>query len=155
MSIRSTRVLSLRTLLAVCIPAVLLASACGTPAPAEAKRPRYLFVAETSGRLSVSRVDPATGGLREIVAREEGERLQFLAFHPSGRVLWSERGSHPFDSSPVVGDDGTVYVGGDGLIAFTPRGGRRWRMRMDGHVFSPPVVHPRQFVLFGARSGEL
>lgn len=77
----------------------------------------------------------------------------FLAFHPSGRVLWSERREHPFDSSPVIGDDGTIYVGGAGLIAFTPRGGRRWRVRTGGHVFSPPVVHPRRLIVFGTAEG--
>lgn len=79
----------------------------------------------------------------------------FLAFHASGRVLWSDRRDHPFDASPVIGDDGTVYIGGDGLLAYTPRGGLRWRARTAGHVFSPPVVHPRQVVIFGTDSGEL
>lgn len=79
----------------------------------------------------------------------------FLAFHPSGRVLWSDRREHPFDSSPVIGDDGTVYVGADGLHAYTPRGGRRWRARTGGHVFAPPVVHPRQLVVFGTQSGDI
>jgi outer membrane protein assembly factor BamB len=79
----------------------------------------------------------------------------FLAFHPSGRVLWSDRREHAFDASPVIGDDGTVYMGGDGLLAYTPRGGLRWRARTAGHVFSPPVVHPRQVVVFGTDTGEL
>jgi outer membrane protein assembly factor BamB len=79
----------------------------------------------------------------------------FLAFHPSGRVLWSDRREHAFDASPVIGDDGTIYMGGDGLLAYTPRGGLRWRARTVGHVFSPPVVHPRQVVIFGTDAGAV
>ena len=54
---------------------------------------------------------------------------------------WTQPLSGDTYSSPVVGADGTVYVGTTGQFhAFTPAGASKWTFNTDGDVFSSPAI---------------
>jgi len=59
------------------------------------------------------------------------------------------------DSSPAVGPDGTIYVGGDGLSAVSPQGKLRWHFPTQGRVVSSPAVMPHSTVIFGSQDDRI
>lgn len=62
-----------------------------------------------------------------------GRAERFWAFETEGHVV----------GQPVVGPDGTVYVGSRDhhLYALTPTGGVRWRRDLGSDVYSTPALH--------------
>lgn len=44
------------------------------------------------------------------------------------------------DGGPVIGDDGTIYLGGDAIHAVWPDGTLRWRFATGEHVASAPAL---------------
>jgi outer membrane protein assembly factor BamB len=82
---------------------------------------------------------------------------------PSGaeaRVLtnaWSFMISAPCDSSPAIGDDGTIYFGvwnGD-FRAFSPDGSPKWVFRAGREIKSSPAIGRDGTLYFGSRDRKL
>ncbi|MFH2010574.1 MAG: PQQ-binding-like beta-propeller repeat protein [bacterium] len=59
------------------------------------------------------------------------------------------------DSSPAVGPDGTIYVGGDGLSAVSPTGKLRWHFKTPQRIASSPAVLPSSTVIFGSQDDRV
>lgn len=60
------------------------------------------------------------------------------------------------DSSPVVGPDGTIFVGGDGLFAVSPKGVLLWHYPTgDRKVHSSPALYPDGTLVVGSRDGRV
>lgn len=59
------------------------------------------------------------------------------------------------DSSPAVGPDGTIYVGGDGIFALSPRGKVRWHYATDERVRSSPALLPDGTVVAGSQDDRV
>ena len=57
-------------------------------------------------------------------------------------------------STPLIADDGTLFVGTDAkkLVALDPKGTVRWRLEVDGEADTAPVFGPGGLVVFGAGS---
>ena len=68
---------------------------------------------------------PALGADGRIyVGAQDG---YFYALNPDGTLAWRFAATRPVQQHPVVGNDGTVYVGLDGVLhAFDPDGTVRW-----------------------------
>ncbi|MGA2013705.1 MAG: PQQ-binding-like beta-propeller repeat protein, partial [Solirubrobacteraceae bacterium] len=98
------------------------APAARSAAPA-ARRPRRIALAAASPWPEM-RHDPRNTGFSPIVGRYHGDRPWAFA---TGRGIFA---------TPVIGGDGTIYVGsGDGDLYAIGRGGRlRWRLRTGGLI---------------------
>ncbi|MBI4834070.1 MAG: PQQ-binding-like beta-propeller repeat protein [Planctomycetes bacterium] len=78
---------------------------------------------------------------------DQNDRL--YAVNTSGTEIWSRalsgapRTGTVFDSSPVIGPDGTIYVGASAserLYAITPDGNVKWYLPTNGIVDSSPTI---------------
>ena len=68
----------------------------------------------------------------------------------SGNVLWSVSLGQHMSSSPAIGPDGTVYVGGgDALWALSPDGAVKWSAHQEGEIISSPAVAPDGTIYVG------
>jgi outer membrane protein assembly factor BamB len=69
-----------------------------------------------------------------------------------GRTRWSVELGDRVYSTPLVHEDGTLYVGSDAkkLVALTPEGKVLWRLEVDGEVDSGPVFAKDGSVVFAA-----
>lgn len=96
-------------------------------------------------------------------ARVEGPIWSFTTEVPLGEIKWKYRTSgYPSSriiSSPAIGSDGTIYVGGlDTLYAIRPNGTLKWWYTVDGQILSSPAVRSDwtgETVYFGSTDGIL
>jgi len=74
-----------------------------------------------------------------IIGSEDGK---IYALDPNGSVKWGYQTGSSIDSSPAIGDDGTVYVGStDGkMYAIKPDGNLKWQYRTFAGIYSSPVI---------------
>lgn len=86
---------------------------------------------------------------------EEGEKIWSFALGPCpfGEGWGSDRIRCNADSSPIIGPNGLIYVGGDALYAFTSTGKTKWRFDLKGHAFSSPAIGPDGAVVIGFQGG--
>ncbi len=72
-----------------------------------------------------------------------------------GSRRWSVSLGDRVYSTPLVHDDGTVYVGTDAkkLVALSPKGETLWRLEVDGEVDSGPTFAKDGTIVFAAGSG--
>jgi outer membrane protein assembly factor BamB len=84
------------------------------------------------------------------VATLEGE-LVALA-REDGSRRWSSSLGERVYSTPLVHDDGTIYVGTDGkkLVALSPKGDALWRLEVDGEADSGPTFGKDGTIVFTA-----
>src|SRR5215470_287084 len=59
------------------------------------------------------------------------------------------------DGGPMIGPDGTIYVGGDGIHAIWPDGTLRWKLATPEHVASTPAIGDDGTVYVGSLDGAL
>ncbi len=65
----------------------------------------------------------------------------FYALNPDGGLKWRLRTGGITESSPVIGQDGTLFVGvNESLWAITPDGKKKWERGQEGLVSASPVV---------------
>ena len=84
---------------------------------------------------------PALGADGRIyVGAQDG---YFYALNPNGTLAWRFAAASPVQQHPVVGSDGTVYVGMDGrLYAFGPGGEVRWTANLGSNLPGGPALAP-------------
>jgi outer membrane protein assembly factor BamB len=70
---------------------------------------------------------------------------------------WTFRTGSEVASSPVIGPDGTVYVGSDDgcVYALGPDGIQTWRFKTGGSVISSPAIGPDGTIYVGSGDGRL
>lgn len=78
-----------------------------------------------------------------------------VSLSPEGQVRWQQKLADGIDASPVLSDEGVLYVAADGLYAFTTEGRLTWHYAVGTHVRSAPAVHPAGLVIFGTPQGKL
>lgn len=95
-------------------------------------RPVWTFVTPTPIATT-----PVSGGQNAYVATR-GRRLHAIDFE-NGVPLWSFRSTDSIESTPVVDEDGVVYLADEGgsLRAIDDAGELRWQMRLSGPVVAP------------------
>jgi len=74
-------------------------------------------------------------------------------------LKWSYATEHSIGSSPAIGSDGTIYVGGDGvyfggsydnkLYAIEPDGTLKWSYATEGAIHSSPAIGPDGTIYVG------
>jgi outer membrane protein assembly factor BamB len=89
----------------------------------------------------------------DVIAGSSDGSLVALA--PDGQVRWEQKLSDAIDASPVLSDDGRLYVAADGLYAFDITGHLKWHYAVGAHIRSVPAVHPQGLVVFGTPNGKL
>jgi len=57
------------------------------------------------------------------------------------------------NSSPILGGDGTIYIGSNGLYAINPEGTIKWYYPLNDAVTSPPVISANGTIYFGSENG--
>ena len=63
------------------------------------------------------------------------------ALNPNGTLAWRFAAQSPVQQHPVVGSDGTVYIGMDGLLhAFDPSGAVRWTATLGTNLRGGPAL---------------
>lgn len=140
---------------------------------------RRLYVAAHDGALYA--LDPDTGAIamRAITGERSwstpaissdgtiyigSDDDHVYAFAADGQIKWKARigecdpnGFGPAgtrcdaDGGPTLGRDGVVYVGGDGVSAFTANGVLLWRFATTQHVASPPTLGVDGMVYVGCQ----
>ncbi len=63
-------------------------------------------------------------------------------FYTPGYVKWRFRTGDRIDSSPAIGDDGTIYVGSEdnNLYAINPDGSLKWKFETGSDIYSSPAI---------------
>jgi len=80
------------------------------------------------------------------------------ALDGAGTLKWSyDTGDMVRRSPPVVGADGTIYLGTNGkrLYALNPDGTLKWRCNLPGIVRSSPAIGPDGTLYVGCGDGNL
>ena len=59
-----------------------------------------------------------------------------------GTLKWKYKTGGSIESSPAIGQDGTVYITSmdSCLYAFDPEGNLKWKYQADGYIYSSPVI---------------
>jgi outer membrane protein assembly factor BamB len=76
-----------------------------------------------------------------------GEKY-FFAIYPDGQLKWIREISGSVYSSPVIGNDGTIYFGTEddvyptkgSIYAFYPNGTLKWRFQTNHVIYSSPAI---------------
>ena len=107
-----------------------------------------------------------TGQWNESAPAIAGDGTIYLATSPSevhavnpdgtGKWVFTTEGNvfgFQLVSSPVVGPDGTIYVGSmsrdDSLYALNPDGSLKWRFRADAQILTSPAIGTNGTIYFG------
>jgi outer membrane protein assembly factor BamB len=79
------------------------------------------------------------------------------AMNPNGTVKWTYQTGGDLDSSPVIGDDGTIYVGSGSktIHAIYPNGTRKWVFNTNHVVLSSPAIGPDGTIYCGCHDTYL
>jgi outer membrane protein assembly factor BamB len=88
---------------------------------------------------------------------------RFWAINPDGSEKWFFRTGDALYSSPVIGDDGTIYVGcaDENFYALNPNGTEKWRFNVGEytggkHSFSSvPSIGPNGTIYVGSKDQNL
>lgn len=68
------------------------------------------------------------------------------AFQPDGKLKWRfQMGGTSVvhtDVSPILGEDGTIYIFSDGIYALSPDGIKRWNLSLPRQVVGEPTLAP-------------
>ena len=64
------------------------------------------------------------------------------AVNSNGTLRWNFKTGDMMDSSPVVGPDGTIYIGSEdhSLYAVNSDGSQKWHFQTGGAIHSSPAI---------------
>lgn len=123
---------------------------------------REVWRYRVGGYITLSSPALSPTGAALYVGVETGSRRGLLAaLTPAGERLWEQTFTQPVDASPLVGPDGTIYVGSvDGsFYALRPGVNEsriKWTVRTGGFVSSSAALAPDgATVYFGSGDGRL
>lgn len=70
---------------------------------------------------------------------------------------WRFRAGDSIQSSPAIGEDGTIYIGADdgNLYALAPDGKEKWRFQTNDRIVSSPAIGPDGTIYVGSLDGRL
>jgi outer membrane protein assembly factor BamB/subtilisin family serine protease len=70
---------------------------------------------------------------------------------------WRFRAGDAINSSPAIGEDGTIYFGADdgNLYALAPDGKEKWRFQTNDRIISSPAIGPDGTIYVGSLDGRL
>lgn len=86
-----------------------------------------------------TRIFSSAAAVRDLVVFGHDAHA-FVALDPRGATVWSVTTAQDADAPPAVGDDGTLYLASDALLAVNLQGETRWRRALDAHAFGAPAV---------------
>ena len=95
------------------------------------------------------------------VAQEGGQvaKLYLNIENPSeSQVIWQNQYASSFETSPVVGYDGTIYVGGLDSTMYAidhTDGFTKWRFKVDGAITTTPTINQFGSIYFGDETGKI
>jgi len=77
--------------------------------------------------------------------RDVHQYLYFAAVYPNGTLKWKCKIDWYVESSPVIADDGTIYVGDSNnawgkLYSINPNGTLNWKLHTYGAIYSSPAI---------------
>jgi hypothetical protein len=80
-----------------------------------------------------------------------------VAVNSTGTIKWTHAVGDYVRSSPVIGSDGTIYVGCDDhyLYAINPDNTEKWRYQTGGVVVSSPALGSDGTIYVGSADGDL
>ena len=89
--------------------------------------------------------------------KSKGPLWKFKVLASPGDVRWYLKTNGDVDSSPAIGNDGTIYIGSDDgyLYAISPHGNVKWRFKTNGDVNSSPAIGRNGTIFFGSDDGYL
>ncbi len=79
---------------------------------------------------------------------------QLVAYGHDHNTKWTQVGDA--GGEPVLGSDGTIYVGGNGVFtAVNPDGTGKWSFSLQGHMIASPAIATDGTVYFGSEDSNL
>jgi outer membrane protein assembly factor BamB len=135
--------------------AAFFALVVGLGAQTEGTR-RWAF--NVQGYITLSSPALSADGATVYVGVERAAGGRVVAVSAEGVRKWDVAMTAPVDSSPVVGADGTIYIGCvDGrLYALNPaNGATKWTFNARGFITSSPAVGADGTLYFGSGAGRL
>lgn len=115
---------------------VLLLCAVGLPNVAVARRLTTSRYAELTVPTGIS----APAAMAAIDAQRTGRSAARLG-RDAPRVVWSSAANLTYGTSPIVAEDGTIYLGtGEGITAIDPTGTTRWTAALQGAATTPTLT---------------
>jgi outer membrane protein assembly factor BamB len=84
---------------------------------------------------------------------------RLYAINPKGIIQWSFLTNSRIDSSPSIGDDGTVYFGSNEGILYAldsnNKGKLKWKYVIGSRIHSTPSISRDGIIYVGAKDGRL
>ena len=106
-------------------------------------------------RTGLNQVGLAVGSDGEVYVRTRVDNAYFLvAIEPDGSERWRCPMTQRLGLGPVIGRDGTIYVGEEGdhrFSAVSPDGTVEWEYDAEGDLRCTPAVRADGVILFGTR----
>jgi len=108
-------------------------------------------------RTGLNQVGLAVGSDGEVYVRTLADNIYFLvAIEPDGSERWRCPMTQRLGLGPVIGRDGTIYVGeeeGHRLSAVSPGGAVEWEYDAVGEIHCAPAVRADGVILLGVSIG--
>ncbi len=88
---------------------------------------------------------------------EWGGDTRFHAVNPDGTRRWIFHAGDSISSSPVIGDDGTIYFGCDNkyIYAINPNGTLKWKYKTEYIIISDPAIGQDGTIYIGSGDSYL
>lgn len=81
---------------------------------------------------------------KDLISNRALADVYYQLISPFAPVRWESPIGEPIISAPVVGEDGTIYVGADNkkLYAFKKDGAVKWSITLGGNSYAAPAIGP-------------
>ena len=86
-----------------------------------------------------------------------GNDYSLYSFDKNGDLIWKKELSERINTSPSIGEDGTVYVGTESgtLYAISSNGKTKWKFSAGGKIISDISIDKNGVIYFGDSNGYL
>ena len=120
-------------------------------------RRRLTVLALITSLITLHYIQPASGEWPMFHADLQHTGRSSFSTGPSAPALaWSYKAGHDVESSPVLGTDGSIYVGSadNMLYAFSSTGVLSWSYETADLIFSSPLIDATGTVYIGSTDGN-